>query len=256
MMKCLIVDDEASARSRLARMLAAHADRVEIAGEASNGLEALERIAALAPDLVFLDIEMPGVNGLQVLRSLPASASPPLVVFVTGYDEHALAAFEAHALAYLLKPVETDRLARVIDRAHRIHGFDAHREAEGRELAAFVQQTPVPSLRQIVGRKRDRFVLLAREEIVFFRAEDGLVRAHTATDAYWVNYPLNQLEAALPEDLFFRAHRSALVNLAQIKELRPDLKSSFSLTMNDKAQTEIQVSERQATLLRRRLPGL
>src|SRR5262249_8311197 len=155
--------------------------------------------------------------------SLPQSLTFPLVVFVTGYDQYALEAFEANALAYLLKPVEAERLAQVIDRAHRIQSYDSRREAEVRRIASFVQETPAPlrqPLRQIVGRKRDRYVLLSHEEVVFFRAEDGIVRAHTATENYWVNHQLSHLEACLPEELFFRAHRSAIVNLAKVKEMR------------------------------------
>ncbi|MEK7832551.1 MAG: LytTR family DNA-binding domain-containing protein, partial [Acidobacteriota bacterium] len=205
---------------------------------------------------VFLDIEMPGLSGLQVLQALPAEARLPLVVFVTGYDQHALAAFAANALAYLLKPIEVERLELVVDRAQRLHTSAPQRAAEQRQISALIQTTPVASLRHIVARKRDRFLLIAPAEICFFRVENGIVRAHTVTETYWVNYQLNQLEDVLPAEQFFRAHRSTLINLAHLKELRPDFKSSFTVTMNDAAQTELQISERQAPLLRRRFPGL
>jgi len=255
MMKSLIIDDEPSARARLARMLAAHSSMVEVIGEARDGLEAMEKISSLRPDLVFLDVEMPGLNGFQVLQSLPGDLAMPLVIFTTGYDKHALAAFEANAVAYLLKPVEADRLAQVLDRAWRIHSFEPGRGAERQTLSSFIQTAPAP-LQQVVGRKRDRFFLLAPEDVIFFRADNGIVRAHTAIEGYWVNYQLNYLEACLPEEMFFRAHRSALVNLTKVKEVRPDAKSSFLLLMSDREQTEIKVSERQAVLLRRRFPGL
>ncbi len=255
-MKCLIIDDEASARARLARMLAAHASVLEIAGEASNGIEALETINSIAPDLLFLDIEMPGINGFQVLQSLPGNATPPMVIFVTGYDQHALAAFEANALAYLLKPVEAERLAHVVDRAFRLHNFQPQREQDARATSDFVESRSGTVFRQIVGRKRDRYFLLSPDEIVFFRADDGLVRAHTANDSYWVNHQLNQLEAGLPAERFFRAHRSVIVNLDCVREIRASFKSSFLLLMQDASQTEVQVSERQAPLLRKRIPGL
>lgn len=255
-MRTLIVDDEASARARLTRLLSPHAFAVEIIGEAADGLSALQQITSLTPDLLFLDIEMPGLNGLQVLQALPAEATLPLVVFVTGYDQHALAAFAANALAYLLKPIEVERLGLVVDRAERLHASASQRAAEQRELSMLIQTSPVASLRHIVVRKRDRFLLLPPADICFFRVEDGIVRAHTVSTTYWVNYQINQLEAGLSTDQFFRAHRSTLINLAHIKELRPDFKSSFTVTMNDEAQTELQVSERQAPLLRRRFPGL
>jgi two-component system, LytTR family, response regulator len=218
-------------------------------------LEALEKITTLRPDLIFLDIEMPGLNGFQVLQSLPEEILLPLVVFITGYDQHALAAFEANALAYLLKPVETERLAQVVDRAHRIHCFESQRSAEQQTLSTLIKNSPSP-LRQVVGRKRDRFFLLAPKDVYFFRADDGIVRAYTVNESYWVNYQLNYLETALPAELFFRAHRSAIINLTRVREIKTYSKSSFLLTMNDQQQTEIQVSERQATLLRRRFPGL
>jgi two-component system, LytTR family, response regulator len=255
MMNSLIIDDEPPARARLSRMLTEHSSVVGVIGEARDGVEALEKISGLRPDLVFLDVEMPGLNGFQVLQSLPEDVALPLVVFTTGYDQHALAAFEANALAYLLKPVEDERLAQVVDRAWRIHSFEAQRGAVRRTLSSFIQNAPAP-LQQVVGRKRDRFFLLSPEEIIFFRADGGVVRAHTAIEGYWVNYQLNYLEACLPEEMFFRAHRSVIVNLTKVKEMRSYSKSSFLLLMSDQEQTEIKVSERQAALLRRRFPGL
>jgi two-component system, LytTR family, response regulator len=255
MINSLIIDDESSARARLARMLIPHSSKVTVIGEARDGIEALEKISSLRPDLIFLDVEMPGLNGFQVLQSLPEEAPLPLVIFTTGYDQHALAAFEANAVAYLLKPVESERLTQVLDRAHRIYSFEPQRATEQQTLSSLIKNTPTP-LRHVVGRKRDRFFLLTPEEICFFRADDGIVRAYTATEGYWVNYQLNYLDACLPQDMFFRAHRSAIVNLTKVKEMHPYSKSSFLLLMCDQQQTEIKVSERQAALLRRRFPGL
>jgi DNA-binding LytR/AlgR family response regulator len=138
MMNSLIIDDEPPARARLSRMLTAHSSMVGVIGEARDGLEALEKISGLRPDLVFLDVEMPGLNGFQVLQSLPEDVALPLIVFTTGYDQHALAAFEANAVAYLLKPVEAERLAQVIDRAWRIHSFEAQHGAEWSDVNATV----------------------------------------------------------------------------------------------------------------------
>jgi two-component system, LytTR family, response regulator len=252
--RCLIIDDEAPARSRLTRMLKAH-PAVEIAGEASNGLEAIERIEQTRPDAIFLDIQMPGLDGFGILRSLPQSLPKPLVVFVTGFDQHALEAFEANALAYLLKPVEAEQLAVVIERAERLSDREPERGAEDRRLAEAARAI-APKLTQVVGRKRDRLVLLAPVDIVFFSAEDGLIKARTATDTYLVNHQLAELDGSLPEADFFRARRQVLVNLRAVKEIRPYFKSSFLLIMNDAAATEIAVSERQSKLLRRRIPGL
>jgi len=247
----LIVDDEAAARSRLTRMLSKHPE-VRIAGEASDGLQAVERIENLRPDLVFLDIQMPGLDGFQVIRSISPAVPRPLIIFVTGFDSHALQAFEANALAYLLKPVEAEQLAIVLERAAKLCRFERLRTEEDR-LVAEVARTRTPVLEQIVARKRDRFVLLKPDEILYFNVENGLVRAKTATESYLVNYQLAELEAALAQ-AFFRARRSTLVNLRRVKEIRPFFKSSFVLAMSDAA--EISVSARQARLLRLRIPGL
>jgi DNA-binding LytR/AlgR family response regulator len=224
---------------------------VEIAGEAANGLEAIEQIEQVRPDVIFLDIQMPGLDGFGVLRSLPQDRPKPLVVFVTGFDQHALEAFEANALAYLLKPVETEQLAIVMERAGRL----CDRAGEDRRIEEAVRAI-TPKLTQVVGRKRDRLVLLSPINIVFFSAENGLIKAKTPTDSYLVNHQLAELEASLPEEDFFRARRQVLVNLRAVKEIRPYFKSSFLLVMNDVAATEIAVSERQSKLLRRRIPGL
>ncbi|HEV2445529.1 MAG TPA: LytTR family DNA-binding domain-containing protein [Candidatus Sulfopaludibacter sp.] len=248
-MRCLIVDDEEPARERLRRLLAVHPS-LEMAGEARDGLEAVQKIEALTPDLLFLDIELPGLTGFEVLRSIPPKVPLPLVIFVTGYDQHALAAFEANALAYLLKPVEPERLAQAVDRAKRLD-----RGSEGERILRVARQAPKP-LRQIVCRKRDRAILLPPEQICWFQVQDGIVKAHTAAETLWVNYHLGELEAGLPPEMFFRARREVLVNLNRIREIKPYFKSGFLLVMADNAATQIAVSERQARPLRQRIPGL
>jgi DNA-binding LytR/AlgR family response regulator len=252
-MKCLIVDDEEPARARMRRLLAVHPGMV-VAGEARDGLEALRKIEELRPDLLFLDIELPGLSGFEVLHSLPPDVTPPLVIFVTGYDQHALAAFEANALAYLLKPVEPERLAQAVERAGKLAG-GSERAREGERLRKIAGES-ARLLRQVVCRKRDRLLLIAPEQILWFQVEDGIVKAHTADDTFWVNSQLAELEAGLPPELFFRARREVLVNLQGIKEIRPYFKSGFLLCMGDAAATEIVVSERQARLFRQRIPGL
>src|SRR5216683_3725279 len=140
-MRSLIADDEESARARLSRMLAAHPD-IEIAGEACDGLEAVEKIEELRPDLLFLDIEMPGLKGFEVLRSIPSAIEIPLVIFTTGYDQHALAAFEANALAYLLKPIEPERLSVAIERSSKLCSLSAEREKERESILRATGEVP------------------------------------------------------------------------------------------------------------------
>ena len=253
-MKCLIVDDEEPARARMRRMLAAFPD-LEVAGEARDGLEALRRVEELRPDLLFLDIELPGLGGFEVLHSLPRDVTPPLVIFVTGYDQHALAAFDANALAYLLKPVEPERLAQAVERARKLAAGSGDRAREGERLRKIADESS-RVLRQVVCRKRDRLLLIPPEQILWFQVEDGIVKAHTADETFWVNSQLSELEAGLPAERFFRARREVLVNVERIAEIRPYFKSGFLLLMADAAATEIVVSERQAKLFRQRIPGL
>jgi two-component system LytT family response regulator len=252
--RSLIIDDEADARTRLIRLLGRHPE-IEVVNQAKDGLEAVEKIEALKPDLLFLDIEMPGLTGFEVLRSIPPASPLPLVVFITGYDQHALAAFQNNALAYLLKPIERQRLAIAVERALKLNTLPAERMSELESIQRAAREAP-RVLRQIVCRKLGRTLLVPAEHILWFHVEDGLVKAITAVDSYCVNYQLSELEAALPPDLFFRARREVLVNMARVKEIKPYFKSSFLLVMSDTAATEISVSERQARPLRQRLPGL
>ncbi len=253
-MKCMIVDDEEPARARMRRMLSVYPD-LDVTGEARDGLEALRKIEELRPDLLFLDIELPGLAGFEVLHSLPRDVTPPLVIFVTGYDQHALAAFEANALAYLLKPVEPERLAQALERARKLAAGSGDRVREGERLRKIADESS-RVLRQVVCRKRDRLLLIPPEQILWFQVENGIVKAHTADETYWVNSQLSELEAGLPAERFFRARREVLVNVERIAEIRPYFKSGFLLLMSDAAATEIVVSERQARLFRLRIPGL
>jgi DNA-binding LytR/AlgR family response regulator len=252
--RSIIVDDEQSARSRLARLLGAHPD-VQLIGEARDGIEAVEKIEKLHPDLVFLDIEMPGLGGFEVLESLTPNVPLPLVIFVTGYDQYALAAFEANALAYLLKPVRPERLAHAVEHARKLTLASGGREREQRQVLRVARESPQP-LRQIVCRKRDRLLLVAPEQIFWFRVEDGIVKARTEIETFSVNHQLSELEARLPHERFFRARREVLINLDRIKEIRPYFKSGFLVVMSDPDSSEIVLSARQAHQFRQRIPGL
>lgn len=253
-MRCLIIDDEAASRSRLKRLLVKHAD-IEIVGEAVDGMSGLELLTSTQADVALLDIEMPVLNGLQMLKSLPADVTVPIVIFITGFDEHALAAYEADALAYLLKPVEEDRLASVLERARRLISEPSLHAAEQRRFSDIISKRPV-KIDQVVGKKRDRFYLLRPSDIFHFSAEDGLVKAHSSKGDYLVDLTLNDLEDSLEHMRFFRAHRAALVNLNHVKEIQPSFRSSFVLLLADSSNTEVQVSERRAKNLRERIPGL
>ena len=250
----MLIDDEPNARMRLRRLLKDD-ERVEVIGEAKDGLEAVTEIRRLRPDLVFLDVQMPGLDGFETLKALPADATLPLIIFVTGFHEHAMAAFDANAIAYLLKPIEPDRLREMVERAWRLHHFADDRAQASDQIHHFTASVP-RNFRQIVARKLDRFLLLDPLEILYFYIDHGIVRARTSNDTVWVNYQLGDLEQGLSEFNFFRAHRASLVNLGRVKEIRPTARSAFILIMDDTASTQIEVSERQARALRAIIPGL
>jgi DNA-binding LytR/AlgR family response regulator len=256
-MRVLLIDDELAARERLRRLLRSHAE-VDVVGEAEHGLAGLEQIRLLNPDVIFLDIQMPGLDGFQMLRELPDAASTPLVIFSTSFEQHALRAFKENALAYLLKPIDESQLERALDRAERLlaSASDLQEEVDRTRLAA----SAAPPLRSVVGHKQNNCFLLKPEEILWFSIVDGMVRARTLTDSYWLNHPIGYLEDSLaqsgPGQNFFRARRDSLVNLHHVRVIRPYDRSTFVLVMADAQETEFVVSERQAKLLRERLPGL
>jgi two-component system LytT family response regulator len=253
-LRSLLIDDEPNARLRLRRLLKDE-ERVEVIGEAKDGLEAVREIQRLRPDLVFLDVQMPGLDGFETLNALPADVTLPLIIFVTGFHEHAMAAFDANAIAYLLKPIEPERLQEMIERAWRLQHFADDRAKAANQIHDFTASVP-RNFRQIVARKLDRFLLLDPSEILYFYIDHGIVRARTSADTVWVNYQLGDLEQGLSEFSFFRAHRASLVNLRRVKEIRPTARSAFVLVINDAAGTQIEVSERQARALRAIIPGL
>ena len=252
--RTFLADDEQAARLRLRRLLD-NVQEIEIIGEATNGIEAVEAIERLRPQLLFLDIQMPGLSGFEVLKSLSKDVPRPLTIFITGFHEHALEAFQARAIAYLLKPIEEDHLHEMIERSNRVINSESSREAEERNVSRLLSDDSSP-MEQIVARKANKVFLLDPLEALFFFMDAGIVRVRVENDTYWVNYQLGELEQALSPRGFFRAHRSSLVNLKRVKEIRSDLRSNFVLVMRDTKNTEVEVSERQARALRTRIPGL
>lgn len=243
-MQTLIVDDETPARERLKRFLA-NLEGVRVIGEAKDGIQAVEMIEAQSPDLVLLDIQMPGLDGFGVIEALQ---DPPAVIFVTAYDQHAIRAFEVHALDYLLKPFSRERLAKAIHRAQKAHveGQDLSERlgplldslaAEGRYLT------------RLAVRDRDRIRVLDADEVDWIDIEDEQVMVHVGDQAYPIRRTLTELEARLGPARFFRAHRSAIVNLDRIQEIIPWFKGSHILRLNTGA--EVSLSRAQARALRK-----
>ncbi|HEU4778908.1 MAG TPA: LytTR family DNA-binding domain-containing protein [Steroidobacteraceae bacterium] len=243
----LIADDEASARSRLRKLLAPYSFEL-VEGDAHDGLTALEAIQKHRPQVVFLDVEMPGLNGFEVVEALTPDLMP-LIVFVTAYDEHALAAFDANAVAYLLKPVVEDRLRTVVTRIEQLvrSPGDAAQEAIRTSGVAIARPQP---LHHVLAVQRDGYVLIPLNEVCSFQVEDGVTHVKTATASYRTNYAIGHLESRLPTPPFFRAHRATIANLDKVATISPMFKGALLLTMKDSAASEIQVSERQAKYVR------
>ena len=249
----LIVDDEASARSRLRKLLASF-PQIAVVGEAHDGIQAVSLIGEMRPDLVLLDVQMPGLDGFEVLRSLPLRTPWPLVIFATAFNQYALDAFEANAVGYLLKPVNRDKLRQAIERACQLIGNPSRAVKEQERLHEFAKKSP-GELRQVVAQLRGRYVLIPTEDVFFFRVEDGLIRVKTETGLFRTDYNISDLAERLPNPPFFRAHRSAIVNLRKVKEIAPMFKGAYVLIMKDKEGSEIQVSERQSKYVRDLLRG-
>ena len=249
-LRVLIVDDEPLARARTRRLLEGLPD-VAVAGEAGSAAEARERIVAAAPDVLLLDIQMPGEDGFALIASLERR---PAVVFVTAFDHYAVRAFEENAVDYLLKPFRPERLAAALERAR--HDLDRPEELSRRlaQLLGGLDRAPAsPHLERFTVRVGARQLILKSEEVLWFGAEEKLVFAATAADRHYVNFTLDQLERRLDPRRFTRVHRSAIVNLDHAAALRPAFAGTYRLQLDDGARTEIPVSRARARALRQRL---
>jgi DNA-binding LytR/AlgR family response regulator len=240
-LRTLIVDDEPIARRILREELDSLKD-VEVVGEAENGASALDKISAQRPDLVLLDLQMPGMGGLEVVRSLRHGTHMPVIVIVTAYDKYALEAFEAGAVDYLLKPVGQDRLADAVERAKRVTGREAaERVAQLQEIS---EQPAVPRTRRIVGRVGEEYFLLNADEVYAFQADGDTVWIITAKRKYLATQPLKVLDERLRNTSFRRIHRNALVNVDHVRKMTALSSQRWLLTLTN--DQEFIVSKRQA----------
>jgi two-component system LytT family response regulator len=219
--RAFIVDDEPLARQRI-RLLLGHEPDIELLGECSNGPEAVERIAELRPDLLFLDIQMPQMDGFGVLAALPPDHLP-LVIFVTAYDQHAIRAFEVCALDYLLKPFKPARLAEAIQRARqRLAGKTGDAEAIHALLGQVSRNTPEGGyLTRLSIKTTDRILFLKTDQVACFESAGNYVVAQTGKESHILRETLNALEGKLNPERFLRVSRSAIVNLDCVRELQP-----------------------------------
>jgi two-component system, LytTR family, response regulator LytT len=234
MLKALVVDDEAPARSEL-RYLLGECGGVEVVGEAGNAVEALQLIKAIPYDVIFLDIQMPGLTGVQLAEVLAGLSRPPAIIFVTAHSEHAVKAFEVRATDYLVKPVELDRLKQALARLQP------------------VSEQPPARIERIPVEKAGKKLLVNVEDILYVMAKDDYSYLYTSADRYLSTISLAQLEVKLEPVGFFRIHRRYLVNLSRVKEVVPMYGGTLLLTLSDEASTQIPVSRRRVPALKKAL---
>jgi two-component system, LytTR family, response regulator len=232
-LRTLIVDDEPLARGRLRQLLQDEAD-IEIIGECEDGVTALETIRRERPDLVFLDVQMPELDGFGLLQEL-GQEFMPAIIFVTAHDQFALRAFEVHALDYLLKPFDAERLQRALTRAR---GWLERRGSEdlGTKLSALLTDLRGPTGKlqdRLAVKSSGRVVLLKHEEIDWIEAADNYVNLHVGKESHLLRETMNNLEQRLPPERFLRISRSTIVNLDRVRELQPMFHGEYAVILRD-----------------------
>jgi len=251
-LRVVVVDDEAPARARLRRMLG-ELPRVEVVGEAGSVAEAAALVDERTPDLVLLDVQMPGEDGFALLSRIHHR---PAVVFVTAFDHFAVRAFEAEAVDYLLKPFRLERLAAAIDRVRASLARPDELARRIQQVLAIVDSACAErpeTLERFTVRVGQKQLILKADEVLWFGAEDKLVFAATAANRHYVNFTLDDLERRLDPSRFVRVHRSAIANLDHAAALRPAFAGTWRLQLDDAARTEVPVSRARARQLKQRL---
>ncbi len=246
-MRVLVVDDEELARARIKELLADIPD-VEVAGEAENGLLAVDAVGELEPDVVILDIQMPGMDGFEVVEALTCV---PLVIFATAFDEYAIKAFEVNSVDYLLKPISRERLGEAIERARSLLDDTHELDDQMARLAGLIRSRDVRRLPVLKGKK---IVLVDLDDIVWIGVEGELVFVHTASEKYMMNATMAELESRLDARVFFRSHRSSIVNLNHVKEIVPWFSGKYKIVVDDERKSELVLSRARAKGLREILP--
>lgn len=252
----IVVDDEQLAREELCFLLEQRGG-VEVIGQAGNGVEALTTIERLKPDVVFLDVQMPGLTGFEVARRVVERQVPTNLIFVTAFDRHAIEAFEVNAVDYLLKPVEASRLDQAVQRAERRISTDRPALSQvgglNDQLLKIVQLVAQKEGRreQLAIKVGERFQLVQAEDIIYASLADDTIQIVTSQVAGTSNYrTLDELQARLDPAVFWRVHRSHLVNINKIKEIVPWFSRNYILRMKDEKATQIPVSRAQTKRLR------
>lgn len=243
----ILVDDEPLAREELSYLLKEFPD-IELLGTGKNGLEAVQLIETFEPDLVFLDVQMPGLDGMGVIAKLREKDVPlPYFIFATAYENYAVEAFRLEATDYLLKPVDRERLSQAIQRAQRL--LQERPKAVSPEPAALPRSSALRT--KLLVKRDNRQFIVDSQDLIYATIDDGLITVVTTQVEGHSNYrTIEELQSNLDPDVFWRVHRSFLVNINKIREVIPWFKSSYQIRMDDKRQTEIPVSRVQTKRLR------
>ncbi len=247
-LSALIVDDEPAARQFL-RLLLERAGGVDVLGEATDGEEALRQAEALRPDVVFLDIRMPELSGLEVATALNDLPTPPWIVFATGYDEYAVEAFDAAAIDYLLKPYDFERLEKTVRRLERLKATEDSSGGERQRVAQEIAKL-APRITRMPLKVDDTILLVDPEEILFVQARGRRVYVKTKLTEFPTHLTVTQFEQRLAGHNFFRANEGCLVNLDRVREIAYAGDRSYELRLNDKEGTTIELSRSRSRALR------
>ena len=248
-MTVFIVEDEAPALERLETLVKSNPN-LELAGSASKGKEAIEKIETLHPDLLFLDVHLPDISGLDILKVVHWK---PRVIFTTAYDQYALQAFEHDAIDFLLKPFSRERFEHAVQKA--LQKAPAARHIDAGQLQDLLSKLPVQmdKLTHIPSKIGAKIYILKTADIVYFKSEDKVVTAYLTDNRYIVNYTLDELQQRLDSSQFIRIHRSTIVNLNFVHSIEPLLGGTYLMKMADRNRTELNVSRSAAKIIREQL---
>lgn len=254
-LKALIVDDEYPARKEL-RFLLDKYDYIEVVGEAANAHEALTLIKALDYSILFMDIQMPGMTGLEVGKMIQEMDNPPYVIFTTAFDEYAVKAFEVNAVDYVLKPIDENRLSKAINKVLKLiqqkqQQPSSQEDNESQSLSDEANQAPQIKIDRVPAEKQGKTLLVNESDIIYAFTEQDYIYIKTFNDKLFTRFTLKELEARLNPSLFFRTHRCYLVNLHKVKEIIPFFNGTYTLIVEDSERSEVPVSRAQAKKLRK-----
>lgn len=230
----LIIDDEPPARARLQKLLEHFPETFRVLDEAKNGIEAVEKINKFKPDVIFLDIEMPGLNGFELLERLEKI---PIVIFCTAFDQYSLKAFETNSIDYLLKPVRLERLQQTVEKLSSLKTNLSSSDIMS-VLKAFYEQKEEKKMTSITIKKGEKLIFIKLDEVTHFEADEKYVTVYTNKENHLIEQSLSQLESKLPQE-FIRVHRAVILNKNLVQEVQKYFNSRFVITLNNNRKTSI-----------------